>query len=209
MAFEYENLKITQNQKIFLQRISFKIEKIYICISATLHCICGVVFFFIIIMPEMSDIMYVSKESFERMKEELHKMKAIDRPAASRAIAEAREKGDLKENAEYDAAKEAQGILEAKMALLETQLASSRIVDASEIDTSKVSILTKVTITNLSTKKTVTYQIVGEKEADLKAGKISVNSPIGKGLLGKHKGDTAEVQAPTGILKFKVESISI
>lgn len=153
--------------------------------------------------------MYVSKESFEKMKEELHKMKAIDRPAASRAIAEAREKGDLKENAEYDAAKEAQGMLEAKMALLETHLASSRIVDASEIDTSKVSILTKVTITNLSTKKTVTYQITGEKEADLKAGKISVNSPIGKGLLGKKKGEIAEVQTPTGIIIFKVEEINI
>ena len=153
--------------------------------------------------------MYVSKEAFENMKEELHHMKAIDRPAASRAIAEAREKGDLKENAEYDAAKENQGILEAKIKLLESQLASARIVDTNTIDTSKVAILTKVTITNISTKKTMTYQIVGEKEADLKAGKISVSSPIGKGLLGKAKGEIAEVQAPTGILKFKIEDISI
>ena len=157
----------------------------------------------------MNDIMYVSKETFEKMKEELQKMKTVDRPAASRAIAEAREKGDLKENAEYDAAKESQGMLEAKMALLESQIANSRIVDASDVDTSKVSILTKVTITNLTTRKTVTYQIVGEKEADLKAGKISVNSPIGKGLLGKQKGETAEVQAPTGLIKFKIEEISI
>lgn len=157
----------------------------------------------------MSDVMYVSKEAFENMKEELHRMKAIDRPAASRAIAEAREKGDLKENAEYDAAKETQGILEAKIKLLESQLASARIVDTNTIDTSKVSILTKVTITNVGTKKTMTYQIVGEKEADLKAGKISVSSPIGKGLLGKAKGEIAEVQAPTGILKFKIEDISI
>jgi transcription elongation factor GreA len=157
----------------------------------------------------MSDVMYVSKEAFENMKEELHHMKAIDRPAASRAIAEAREKGDLKENAEYDAAKENQGILEAKIKLLESQLASARIVDTNTIDTSKVAILTKVTITNISTKKTMTYQIVGEKEADLKAGKISVSSPIGKGLLGKAKGEIAEVQAPTGILKFKIEDISI
>src|SRR3954451_7682923 len=157
----------------------------------------------------MSDIMYVSKEAFESMKEELHRMKTVDRPAASRAIAEAREKGDLKENAEYDAAKETQGILEAKIKLLESQIASSRIVDINTIDTSKVSILTKVTITNLSTKKTVTYQIVGEKEADLKAGKISVGSPIGRGLLGKAKGEIAEVQAPTGIIKFKVENITI
>ena len=153
--------------------------------------------------------MYVSKEAFESMKEELHRMKSVDRPAASRAIAEAREKGDLKENAEYDVAKETQGILEAKIKLLESQLASSRIVDTNTIDTSKVSILTKVTITNINTKKTVTYQIVGEKEADLKAGKISVCSPIGKGLLGKAKGEIAEVQAPTGLIKFKIENITV
>ncbi len=157
----------------------------------------------------MSEIMYVSKESFEKIKNELHHMKAVERPAASRAIAEAREKGDLKENAEYDAAKEAQGMLEAKIALLESQLASARIVDTNNIDTSKVSVLTKVTITNIATKKTVTYQIVGEKEADLKAGKISVNSPIGKGLLGKQIGEVAEVQAPNGIVKFKVEKITV
>lgn len=153
--------------------------------------------------------MYVTKETLDKMREELQRMKTVDRPAASRAIAEAREKGDLKENAEYDAAKEAQGMLEAKIAQLEGQLASARIVDTSSIDTSKVSILTRVTITNVATKKTVTYQIVGEKEADLKAGKISVNSPIGKGLLGKTVGDVAEVQAPTGLIKFRVEDISI
>jgi transcription elongation factor GreA len=157
----------------------------------------------------MSEIMYVTKETLEKMREELQRMKTVDRPAASRAIAEAREKGDLKENAEYDAAKESQGMLEAKIALLEGQLAQARIVDTSSIDTSKVSILTKVTITNVATKKTVTYQIVGEKEADLKAGKISVNSPIGKGLLGKTVGEVAEVQAPTGLIRFKVENISI
>ena len=157
----------------------------------------------------MNDVMYVSKEAFEKMRQELQRMKAVDRPAASRAIAEAREKGDLKENAEYDAAKEAQGILEAKIALLESQIANSRIVDETTIDTSKVSILTKVTITNIATKKTVTYQIVGEKEADLKANKISISSPIGKGLLGKQKGEVAEVQAPTGIIKFMVDEISL
>ena len=157
----------------------------------------------------MSDVMYVSKDTFEKMRQELQHMKSVERPAASRAIAEAREKGDLKENAEYDSAKEAQGILEAKIALLESQIANSRIVDESEIDTSKVSILTKVTITNVATKKTVTYQIVGEKEADLKSGKVSVSSPIGQGLLGKSKGDVAEVKAPTGILKFKIEEIGI
>ncbi|MBN8664350.1 MAG: transcription elongation factor GreA [Chitinophagales bacterium] len=152
---------------------------------------------------------YVTKETFERMKEELQRMKTIDRPAASRAIAEAREKGDLKENAEYDAAKEAQGMLEAKIKQLEGVIANAKIVDTTTIDTSRVSILTRVTITNLATKKTVTYQIVGEKEADLKAGKISASSPIGKGLMGKTKGEVAEVNAPTGVIKFKVEDITI
>jgi len=143
------------------------------------------------------------------MRAELQHMRGVERPAASRAIAEAREKGDLRENAEYDAAKEAQGLLEAKIAQLEGQIATARIVDETNIDTSKVSILTKVKVTNLNTKKQVTYQIVSEKEADLKAGKISVTSPIGKGLLGKQVGDVAEVTAPAGVLKFKIEDISI
>ena len=157
----------------------------------------------------MSDTNYVKKDTFEQMKVELQHMKGVDRPAASRAIAEAREKGDLKENAEYDAAKEAQGMLEAKIKYLEGVLANARILDETNIDTSKVSILTKVTLTNLTTKKEVTYQIVSEKEADLKLGKISVTSPIGKGLLGKVVGDIAEVQVPAGTLKFKVEGIAI
>jgi transcription elongation factor GreA len=157
----------------------------------------------------MSDIQYVTKETLEHMKEELQQLRGVERPAASRAIAEAREKGDLKENAEYDAAKEAQGMLEAKIAALEGQIATARIVDESTIDTSKVTILTKVKVTNLNTKKQVTYQIVSEKEADLKAGKISVTSPIGQGLLGKQIGEVAEVTAPVGLLKFKVEDISV
>ena len=157
----------------------------------------------------MSDINYMTQETYEQMKEELHQLKAVERPAASRAIAEAREKGDLKENAEYDAAKEAQGMLEAKINQLEGVLATAKIIDPSTLDTSKVAVLTKVTITNLGTKKTVTYQLVGEKEADLKAGKISASSPIGKGLIGKQVGEVAEVQAPTGLLKFRVENITI
>ena len=157
----------------------------------------------------MSEVNYVTMETFESMKQELHALKTVERPAASRAIAEAREKGDLKENAEYDAAKEAQGLLEAKIKQLEGVIATAKIVDTSTIDTSKVTILTRVTITNMATKKTVTYQIVGEKEADLKAGKISASSPIGKGLIGKVKGEIAEVQAPNGILKFKVEDITV
>ncbi|MFL5788058.1 MAG: transcription elongation factor GreA [Flavisolibacter sp.] len=157
----------------------------------------------------MSAIQYVTKVTLEQMRAELQRLKGIERPAASRAIAEAREKGDLKENAEYDAAKEAQGLLEAKIAALEGQIATARIVDETSIDTSKVSILTRVKVTNLNTKKQVIYQIVSEKEADFKAGKISYTSPIGKGLLGKQIGDVAEVTAPAGVIKFKVEDITL
>jgi len=157
----------------------------------------------------MSGFNYVKKDTLEQMKIELQRMKSVDRPAASRAIAEAKEKGDLKENAEYDAAKEAQGHLESKIAQMEGIIANTRVLDESSIDTSKVSILTKVTLTNFNTRKQVTYQLVSENEADLKAGKISVTSPIGKGLLGKKPGEIAEVQAPAGVLKFKVENISI
>jgi transcription elongation factor GreA len=157
----------------------------------------------------MSGLNYFTKEALEHLKAELQRLKAVERPAASKAIAEAREKGDLKENAEYDAAKEAQGHLEARIQRLDGELANARVIDESTIDTSKVSILTKVTLTNLNNKKQVTYHLVSEKEADLKLGKISVTSPIGKGLLGKHVGDVAEVQVPAGTLKFKVEGISI
>jgi transcription elongation factor GreA len=156
----------------------------------------------------MSGINYVKKETFDQMKAELQHMKGVERPAASRAIAEAREKGDLKENAEYDAAKEAQGMLEAKIKNLEGIIATARIVDESAIDTSKVSILTKVSLTNLNTKKEVTYQIVSEQEADLKQGKISASSPIGKGLLGKSIGDVADIQIPAGTIKFKINKIT-
>jgi len=157
----------------------------------------------------MNSVLYVTKETLELMKEELHRMRTVDRPAAARAIAEAREKGDLKENAEYDSAKEHQGILEAKIKKLEGDIASVRVVDAGDVDTSKVSILTKVTVVNLGTKKELTYTIVSEKEADLKSGKISVTSPIGKGLLGKVVGDVAEVQVPAGMVKFKIQNITV
>ena len=157
----------------------------------------------------MSDTNYVTEDTFERLKSELQHMKGVDRPAASRAIAEAREKGDLKENAEYDAAKEAQGMLEAKIKQLESVIATARILDEKNIDISKVSILTRVTLTNLGTKKKVTYKIVSENEADLKLGKISVTSPIGKSLLGKVIGDSVEVKVPAGVLNFKVENIEL
>lgn len=157
----------------------------------------------------MAGVNYVTKETLEQMKEELNQLKTVGRAEIARQIAEAREKGDLRENAEYDAAKEAQGHHEAKIAQLEAAIVSARVLDAKDIDTSKVSILSKVKVTNLANKKTVEYQIVSEKEADLKAGKISVTSPIGKGLLGKGVGEVAEVNAPSGILKFKVEQISV
>ncbi len=156
----------------------------------------------------MSAINYVTKDTFDKMKAELHHLLSVDRPAASRAIAEAREKGDLKENAEYDAAKEAQGMLEAKMKHLEDAVTNSRIIDESDIDISKASILTNVTVTNLKLKKQVTYKLVSESEADLKLGKISISSPIGKGLLGKKVGEIAEIQVPAGTLQFKINKIT-
>ena len=136
-------------------------------------------------------------------------MKTTERQAASKAIAEAREKGDLRENAEYDAAKEAQGLLEAKIQKLQSDLANARVMDQETIDTSKVSVLTKVTVTNLTNKKQMTYFLVSEKEADLKVGKISVTSPIGKGLLGKRIGEVANVNVPAGTLQFKIENITV
>jgi transcription elongation factor GreA len=157
----------------------------------------------------MSGFTYFTKDALEHLKADLQKLKTVERQAASKAIAEAREKGDLRENAEYDAAKEAQGLLEAKIQKLEGELANARIIDEGSIDTSKVSILTKVTVTNLINKKQMTYHLVSEKEADLKVGKISVTSPIGKGLLGKHVGDVANVQVPAGHLQFKIENITV
>jgi transcription elongation factor GreA len=157
----------------------------------------------------MSSINYVSKETLEQMREELAQLKTGGRAEIARQIAEAREKGDLKENAEYDAAKEAQGMHEAKVAQLEAAVASARILNAKDIDLSKVSVLSKVKVTNMGTKKSMEYQLVSESEADLKLGKISVTSPIGKGLLGKEVGEIAEIRVPSGILKFRIENISI
>lgn len=152
---------------------------------------------------------YVTKETLAAMQEELNVLKTTGRAAIAAAIAEAREKGDLKENAEYDAAKEAQGLHEAKIAQLESAIINSRILDTTQIDTSKVSILSKVRIYNMKTKKTVEYQIVSETEADLKAGKISANSPIAKGLLGKSVGEVVDIVIPAGTIQFKIESIGV
>ena len=157
----------------------------------------------------MADLNYVTKETLEQMRAELNKLKTTGRAEIARQIAEAREKGDLKENAEYDAAKEAQGHHEAKVAQLENAVAKARVIDEKNLDLSKVSILCKVTVLNLTTKKSMEYQIVSEQEADLKAKKISVTSPIGKGLLGKKVGDEVEVSVPSGVIKLKIENISV
>ena len=151
---------------------------------------------------------YVTQETFDKMREELQRMKSVDRPAASRAIAEAREKGDLKENAEYDAAKEAQGLLEMKIAKMEELVSKARIIDNSLMDNSKVFILSRVKIKNVNNNMEMEYTLVAESEADLKEKKISVDSPIGKGLLGKKVGDIADVQTPNGIIKFEVMDIA-
>ncbi|HMR47610.1 MAG TPA: transcription elongation factor GreA [Bacteroidia bacterium] len=152
-------------------------------------------------------ITYLTEEGLKKLQDELTHLKTIQRPLISKQIAEARDKGDLSENAEYDAAKDAQGLLELKISKMEELLSSARIVDESKIDTSKVSILSKVKIKNLANKQEVTYTLVAENEADLKAGKISVTSPIGKGLLGKKKGEVAEIIVPSGKMNFEIISI--
>ena len=155
----------------------------------------------------MSDVSYYTKEGLKKLKDELNHLKDIERPKASNAIGEARDKGDLSENAEYDAAKEAQGMLEMKISKLEAVLSNARLIDESQLDLSKVLVLSKVTIKNLNNKMQLNYTLVAESEADLKSGKISVSSPIGKGLLGKKVGEIAEVTVPNGTLKFEIISI--
>ena len=156
----------------------------------------------------MSQITYYTEEGLQKLKDELHEMKTVQRPSISRQIAEARDKGDLSENAEYDAAKEAQGLQEMKIAKLEQTISNARIIDQSQLDTEKVLILSKVRLMNLSMKKELTYTLVAESEANLREGKISVESPIGKGLLGKKVGEVAEITVPNGVMKFEVLEIS-
>lgn len=156
----------------------------------------------------MSEIKYYSAEGLKKLKDELHYLIAVERPAVSAAIAEAREKGDLSENAEYDAAKEQQAHLEAKIVQMQDMLANARLLDESKIDTSKVLLLSKVEFENMAMKKKMTYEIVPENEADLKQGKISVTSPIAAGLLGKQVGDVTEVKVPAGTMKLKITKIS-
>lgn len=157
----------------------------------------------------MANYNYLTKAGYEKIKAELDELKTKGRAEAAAAIAEAREKGDLSENAEYDAAKDAQGLLELKISELEAILGNARLVDESQMDASKVSVLSNVTIKNVATGKELTYKLVGEAEADLKAKKISVESPMGQGLLGKKEGDIATVTTPRGEIKFKIMKISL
>ncbi len=156
----------------------------------------------------MSKISYYTAEGLKKLRDELSQLKDVERPNASRAIAEARDKGDLSENAEYDAAKEAQGMLEMKIAKLEEALAGARLIDESQLDNSKVLVLSKVKIKNQTNGTVMTYTLVADGEADLASGKISVNSPIGKGLLGKSVGEVADIKVPNGIMKFDILEIS-
>lgn len=156
----------------------------------------------------MSQINYYTEGGLQKLKDEIHQLKTVERPSISRQIAEARDKGDLSENAEYDAAKEAQGLLEARIAKLENVIANARIVDESKMDTSKAYILSKVKIKNLNNNMTVDYQLVAENEADLKSKKLSIESPIGRGLLGKEKGEVVEIEVPSGLVKFEIVDIT-
>ncbi|HEY9703264.1 MAG TPA: transcription elongation factor GreA [Allocoleopsis sp.] len=157
----------------------------------------------------MSQYTYLTQNGYDKLKAEVEELRTTGRKEAARAIAEAREKGDLSENAEYDAAKDAQGMLEAKIAEIESKLGNARIIDESMLDDSKVGVLTTVTIENVKMKKQVTYKLVPETEADLKTGKLSVTSPVGKGLMGKEVGDIAIVSTPNGNIEFKIISISL
>ncbi|HXL01316.1 MAG TPA: transcription elongation factor GreA [Dysgonamonadaceae bacterium] len=154
-------------------------------------------------------VTYMTEEGFRKLKEELAYMESVQRPEISRQIAEARDKGDLSENAEYDAAKEAQGMLEAKIAQTKILIASVRLIDENLIRTDTVQIMNKVTIRNVKTKKEMTYTLVSESEADLNNGKIAINSPIAQGLLGKKVGDIAEIKVPSGMMTFEILNISI
>ena len=156
----------------------------------------------------MSQVRYYTEEGLNKIREELSHLKKVERPSISRQIAEARDKGDLSENAEYDAAKEAQGLLEMKIAKLEQVVSNARVIDESQLTNDKVLILSKVKLVHLGMKKEFLYTLVAENEADLKEGRISIDSPIGKGLLGKKVGEIAEIEVPNGIMKFEVLEIS-
>ena len=156
-----------------------------------------------------NEIIYLTAEGYKKLKEDLDHLRSVERPAAAAAIAEARDKGDLSENAEYDAAREAQGLLEMRIAQLEQTLTNARVIDETKIDKSKVQILSKVTLLNHNNGKEVTYTIVSENEANLREGKLAIGTPIAKALLGKKKGEVVEVTVPAGVLKFEILDINI
>ncbi|TKG94622.1 transcription elongation factor GreA [Puteibacter caeruleilacunae] len=157
----------------------------------------------------MAKVTYITEEGLKKLRADLEHLMTIERPAISKQIGEAIEKGDISENAEYDAAKDAQGMLEAKIAVLRGQIANARIIDESKIDTSKVQILNKVTIKNRKNNAVMKYTIVGEQEANLKEGKISIDTPIAKGLLGKKVGDVVDIKVPSGVIPFEIIEISL
>ena len=157
----------------------------------------------------MSGFIYLSREGMEKLKDELNYLKSTERPKIINQIAEARDKGDLSENAEYDAAKEAQGLLEARIARLENELSKSRVLDEKNIDLSTAKLLTTVKIENIQSKQKMSYTLVSESEADLKNKKISISSPIGKGLMGKKVGEIVDISVPSGVIKFKILDITI
>jgi transcription elongation factor GreA len=156
----------------------------------------------------MSEVTYLTKEGLKKLREELDHLMKVERPAISKQIGEAIEKGDISENAEYDAAKDAQGMLEAKMAIIQNKIANARILDESKIDTSQVQILNKVTIKNKNNNATMQYTLVPESESNVKQGKISVETPIAKGLMGKKVGDSVEIKVPSGVIPFEIIEIS-
>ncbi|MDR0420527.1 MAG: transcription elongation factor GreA [Prevotellaceae bacterium] len=156
----------------------------------------------------MATVNYVTEEGLQRLRKELEQLKNVERPKISQQIAEARDKGDLSENAEYDAAKEAQGLLELRISKLEAVIAKSRIIDESKIDISQVQIMTKVKLENITTKTVMEYMLVAESEANIKENRLSISTPIAKSLLGKKVGNVVEVQVPSGIVKFKILKIS-
>ena len=157
----------------------------------------------------MAGTHYLSQEGFDRLRAELDELKSTGRADVARAIAEAREKGDLSENAEYDAAKDAQGLLEMKINELEKVMANARVLDSSQLDTSKVTVMSKVTIENTKNKVEMIYQLVAQSEANLKDKKISVDSPMGQGLLGKAVGEVAEIKTPNGVIQFRIKHITV
>ena len=157
----------------------------------------------------MGNLIYLTEEGLNKLKKELEQLTSIERPSISKQIAEARDKGDLSENAEYDAAKEAQGMLEMKISQLQNTLANARLIDETKLDTSKVQLLNVVKIKNIKNNAEMKYTIVSETEADLKAGKIAINTPIAKGLLGKKKGDIVEITVPSGVMQFEIIDISL